>query len=749
MWRQGEGWARGSYGSLSRGVVAAALGLAVPLLVSVSANACSNEALRSELRSGQLPDCRAYERVSPAYKDGARINSLVAVSHDGSRFVAGDLGAFGGTEEELTIGSGSASGVPYEFSRTPAGWEPISLAPPASRYRSRGIFDLSADLDSSVWELGLEGVQPEGRTDLYLERPRGTFTEIGPPTPGGGSNAGQYTWHGGSADLSRVLFSNEPGYRWPFDGTVGGGGTLYEYVGVEQPGETREPLLVGVNGGHGSTALVSRCGTRLGSSASEEHVKGSAYNAISASGTRIFFTAVGVNEATGCEGPPVGEVLAREERSPTEYRTIPISEPSLEYCSPPPPAVAPPCASAHFEGASQDGSKVFFTSTQKLLAGASEESDNLYEYDFTNPAQQLVLVSTGSSEPEGAKVQGVARVSEDGSHVYFVAQGVLTETSNRIGHSASAGEDNLYVYERDAQFPAGRTSFVATLSPGDGDDWQRKDARPVMASEEGRFLVFTSDADLTDESLSGEKSQVFQYDATTGGLVRASIGQGGYNANDTAPVAGSGIVLLGTYDYVETDSPATVNGSQAAADGAVFFQSADALTPQALNDQLSSNGGSLVPNVYEYRAGSVYLLSDGRDTNAFGSSTFVQLVGSDPSGDDVFFTTADPLIASDSDTLPDIYDARVDGGLSALALSSGCVGEACRGPLAAGPPLAPLSGSATQAAEAENTSTVSTPTKTKPKTKTKKPKVKKKKAGAGRKARRAGRDSRVRERPVR
>jgi hypothetical protein len=733
--------------------MAVALGLVVLLAAAASASACPNEALRSELRSEQLPDCRAYERVSPAYKDGSRINSLVAASPEGSRFIVGDLGAFGGAEEEPPIGAGSANGVVYEFSRTSAGWEPISLAPPASRYHGRGLFDVSADLSSSVWELGLEEGQPEQLTDLYLEQPRGTFTKIGPATPGGGVNASQYIWHGGSADLSRSLFSNEPGYRWSFDGTAASGGTLYEYVGVEQPHEIREPLLVGVSGGHGSNTLVSHCGTRLGSSSSEEHVKGSMYNAISASGARVFFTAVGTNEASECEGPPVSELLAREELSSTESRTVPISEPSLEYCSPSPPALAPPCASAHFEGASLDGSKVFFTSTQSLLAGASEASENLYEYDFASPAQKLALVSAGAAGSEGAKVQGVARISEDGSHVYFVAQAVLTDAPNGIGRSAEAGEDNLYVYDTEN----GQTAFVATLSLKDGGDWQRADSRPVMASGDGRFLVFTSFADPIGEGLGGEKSQVFQYDAATGVLVRASIGQDGYNADNTAPVAGSAIILMGTYDYTETDSPVAANGSQAAADGAVFLQSANALTPGALNDRLSSNGETLVPNVYEYRAGNVYLLSDGHDINAFGTSTFAQLVGSDPSGNDVFLTTVDPLIPSDLDTLPDVYDARVEGGFPTPAPLPGCSGESCRGPLALSPPLSPLGGSATQAAEEVASPGVPAPPVVKPKPKVKKkPKVakkskaaKKRKSKTARKARRAGLRGHVHERTAR
>ena len=61
------------------------------------------------------------------------------------------------------------------------------------------------------------------------------------------------------------------------------------------------------------------------------------------------------------------------------------------------------------------------------------------------------------------EVQGVVRVSEDGSHVYFVAKGVLT-ASNREGHAPQAGAENLYVYEPDPALAGGfHTVFVATL----------------------------------------------------------------------------------------------------------------------------------------------------------------------------------------------------------------------------------------------------------------------------------------------
>ena len=96
--------------------------------------------------------------------------------------------------------------------------------------------------------------------------------------------------------------------------------------------------------------------------------------------------------------------------------------------------------------------------SQELLPGAT--TMNLYEYDVNAPkGEKVTQVSTGSPD---AEVLGVARVSEDGSHVYFVAKGVLTG-ANHEGHAPAAGGDNLYVYERDEAFPDGRLAFIATL----------------------------------------------------------------------------------------------------------------------------------------------------------------------------------------------------------------------------------------------------------------------------------------------
>ena len=203
------------------------------------------------------------------------------------------------------------------------------------------------------------------------------------------------------------------------------------------------------------------------------------------------------------------------------------------------------------------------------VAAASEGSMNLYEDELSGAGagltQKLVLVSGGSSNPG---VQGVARVAEDGSSVYFVAAGVLTEAPNDQGYTAVEGGDNLYVFERDARYPGGHVAFVATLSPGDAGEWARSDARPVQLSADGRYLVFPSGADLTHEGTTPGIPQVYQYDNRTGVLVRASIGQGGYNRDGKSPVAGSAVSSKDpiAYSPSQRDSPTEAAGVLAPAD---------------------------------------------------------------------------------------------------------------------------------------------------------------------------------------
>jgi hypothetical protein len=107
----------------------------------------------------------------------------------------------------------------------------------------------------------------------------------------------------------------------------------------------------------------------------------------------------------------------------------------------------------------------------------------------------------------------------------------------------------------------------------------------------------------------------------------------------------------------------------------VVFATGDALVPQ------DTNG---VYDVYEYDAdtGKIALLSSG--TGDSGS----WFAGMSANGSDVFLLTRQSLVGGDTDTLVDLYDARVDGGLVEPSRGGVCEGEACQGEPGIAPALA-------------------------------------------------------------
>ncbi|HEY7831733.1 MAG TPA: hypothetical protein VIC06_14315 [Solirubrobacteraceae bacterium] len=427
---------------------------------------------------GYLPDCRAFELVTPPYKGSAVVtkarNQPAAVSGDGSRVITGIGGAFAGAGNDWLDLSKNPNIDEYEFSRSGAGWAPTALTPPATQFPHARIMAASVDLGSTLW--GAATTRALYNEDIYLRDDAGVFHPVGPgvnPEIAGqelADGADELNFVGASSDLSHSVFAMHVmpseervahggrGNMWPGDTTRESDRSLYEYV--YGGARVSEPSLVGVRNqgvlrSDGEAQLISNCGTGLGSSLQE----GSAYNAVSGDGGVVFFT------ASACEGSPVvNELYARVSGA----RTVAISEPSKEDCES--CNTTSELKNAVFEGASLDGRKVFFLTEQALFPG--QEGMNLYEYDFDappasagNPAGRIRLVSGGSvggvvGDP---LVKGVSRVSEDGSHVYFVAKAVLAG-ANPEGASAEAGAENLYVYDT----VSGVTVFVAKLlTPGE------------------------------------------------------------------------------------------------------------------------------------------------------------------------------------------------------------------------------------------------------------------------------------------
>lgn len=481
-------------------------------VASGSASASSREGgtCPNELLPGYhayMADCRAYEQVTPPSKGGFLVFPE-ALSETGTQLIATSLGSFSGT-----VGAGEFVNK-YHLERTSLGWKATPEDAPSSVFSRFGVGATSADFGVSLWQ----GVPVSGQParNFYLaDSPTGPFRLVGPaapPTPTLMSSP-ILTLVGASRDFTRTIyFIPTPTFGglselWPGDPSEGEAQrSLYEYSGTGNV----EPRLVGVSDEHevahiGESHLISQCGTYLGGPS-----PGNTYNAISEDGSKVFFTAGGRDYAfcnllsPSAPQPPVNELYVRENGALTKA----ISEPSTADCrecdllSP---------ADAHFAGASTDGSRVFFTTTQHLLGGATGEGADLYEYSFGgSEGQRLSLVSAG--DPAGARIESVKSVSSDGSHVYFIAQGVLTTTPNAFGQRAEEGAQNLYVYERDNVQSSGNLAFIAKGNMG-----------TTQTTPDGRFLVFESAADLTpDQESIAEAGQVFEYDSQTGALVRVS-----------------------------------------------------------------------------------------------------------------------------------------------------------------------------------------------------------------------------------
>jgi hypothetical protein len=725
--------------------------------VPVVLSGCPNETVRGESDvdpstavafSRELPDCRAYEMVTPPAKNGALVGhgffiDVPAVFEDGSRMISASIQCFAGSLS--CDGDRQSEGEPFEFERTPGGWVAHPLAPSTSTGST--VYGYSSETGMVLYSLpaGEGGVE-----EFFAREPDGTLKAIGPI--GASFTALNAETLVATSDLSHVVYTSRTPI-WDFDKGNAEAETVYEYVGFGN----KAPVLVGVSGGEGSTSRISACRTDIGGI---DLVSANSYNTLSGDGRTVYFTAQscpsGTGENTG-KRVPADELYARIDQSHTVLISAPA--PGGELCSE--ECRKQPAGDASFQGASVDGSRVFFTSTQQLTDRASEDAHggesavtgctatpagrsgcNLYESECPNHCENenersLTDLSAGDISGLGPEVKGVMAISPDGTHVYFVARGVLAG-ENAEHHKPSEGSDNLYVYERDGEHPQGRVAFIATL-PGSPDEehyeWE-EGMRTANVTPEGRFLVFESHGALTPDATGGGGEQVYRYDAQDEQLLRVSIGQHGWDDNGNTG-SGNARIVESSFGFANRVGPVRADPSMSNDGSFVFFESPVGLTPGALNDVPVNGGSYLAENVYEWEApgtevdgqlacrepaGCVYLISDGHDTSEGGNAvaiptgSSVELIGADGSGENVFFTTADPLVGQDTDTETDYYDARVNGGFPAPPVEPSCqASEGCPRPPAPSPERFGPMGSATFPGEAPLTVEIKPPGKPKPK----------------------------------
>ena len=319
-------------------------------------------------------------------------------------------------------------------------------------------------------------------------------------------------------------------------------------------------------------------------------------NSVAAGGSDIFFNTAVDHKSCSVEAGDGGPLFVRlgGERTLEMSRPLEASKPfggcEGEVGGVPDGVLGEvPCvgadtrAGALFQGASEDGSRVFFTTTTPLVAEDKDSGGDLYMAEIGCPVGEpgcepskrevtsLTLVSHDPNVGEAAEVQGVSALSADARRIYFVARGVLS-AGNAEGESPVRGADNLYVYDLGEGGAPGEATmhFVADLCSGAVRSGEAADARcpndlnteagrnddsewsyggdEVQTTGDGGFMVFTSYGRLTGGDTDSARD-VYRYDAQTEALDRVSVGEDGYDANGnndafnaSLPVRGSGQV---------------------------------------------------------------------------------------------------------------------------------------------------------------------------------------------------------------
>jgi hypothetical protein len=603
-------------------VLGGLLGLVAAVLPAIAGAApCPNEALRTG-PSATLPDCRAYELVTPADKGRSQDMTFSNGSEGAAVSVSGEQVALQST---ATFGPNpSLLGVRAVFSRDPVSeWKMKSVVASG---------DSAHRIITTLFSRDLSQVALLWQTQLNLGEPPLDITfEAGPV---GGSPAlmesipleeGERTqFLGASSDFSHVLLGSVDHALLPAgaeriaaEGTDAGAQDLYDW----SEGHLR---LVNVrkNG-----ALVNPCGAALGDALSSGELNNHAtVNAVSQDGSKIFFISPQPYYASGSE-PGCEEPAAL-------YMRVNGGEP-VEVSAPEPGITLAPSEilPVRYDYATPDGSKVFFN-TQTALTSDDKSNDNkLFEYDTEAPeGKRLKRIASGVPISYGVGFNaGVGLFfSEDGSTVYV--------------ESLSNGNRNISRVDTSTD----KSSFVAIAQ----EPWLSSE--PSYSTPNGEFFLFISKGVEGEPRGAGHDEQ-YRYDHANGSVMCVTCGTG------IAPAQGEVThprALLATF-VLQDDAPALTPLSENGQE--VFFQTTARLVPQDTNStftqQINPNGTPGL-DVYEWEAdgtggcelsqGCTRLLSSGE---ASGPSTFL---GASRNGSDVFFATPARLAPQDTDQFDDI-----------------------------------------------------------------------------------------------
>jgi hypothetical protein len=575
---------------------------------------CANAQLRFEDNSFGLPDCRAYELVSPVDKNGGQVQGfggnsgggVLQAAADGNAVTYSSSASFG----EGAQGAPTASQYISRRGEAQAGWSTENITTPSV---SGSYGNANEGVPYQLFSTDLSaGLLLNGR------HCRGSGTQCpiaNPPLSGSGAPAGYQDYYLRSnpsgafqsilaeADLSHTALSASkfslslagatPGLTHVVLSTCA---ALTADAPAEQPlCESGGPNLYEWSGG--ALRLVNLLGADTHGTP-DAHLAAQS-GAISTDGSRVYFTD--------------GEEAFLYLREGEAGAKLVSSDPAVS-----------------FQTASADGSIAFYI-----------KGGELFRYDALADA----------SEPIATEVEGVLGASTDGSRVYYStphglflwqAPGAVTEVAS--GPAAAQPSDSP---------PTTGTARV---------------------SADGAHLAFLSKASLTgydntDQHSKEADSELYLFSAGSGGGSLACISCNPTGARPLGPstipgASANGLQPGATQAYKPRDLSANAKR--------LFFDSADQILPEDGSTapdvyQWEAQGeGSC-----QISSGCLSLISSGKSAEA---SSFVD---ASADGSDAFFLTGDSLLPRDPGSR-DLYDARVLGGEPEPEKPTPCDGDSCQ-----------------------------------------------------------------------
>lgn len=596
---------------------------------------CPNALSRQQTGAAFLLDCRSYEIVSAAYAGGYNVESDLVPGQipypgypeaDGKVLYAVHAGGIPNSGSPTNRGPD-----PYVATRGSDGWSTKYVGIPASPSPSTNPFSSTlAGAGSGLEAFAFSGPNicapcfNDGSAGIPLRLANGELVQgmVGSepvinPTPAGTVAKPL------SADGSHFIFGSTQKFE-----PDGNSGEISIYDRFLAPG--------------GGTYVVSK--TPLGATMSgpASGVGSLAELDVSKDGSRIL---LGQLVSTDAKGNSYYHLYMNVGDASKTIDLMPTSS-----------------TGALYDGMSVDGSRVYFTSKEKLASDGDTSAD-LYQaevgtesstlnristgiegtgnIDACTPASNWNTVSGGPNCDVVAIAGGGGVAAKDGS-VFFLSPEKLDGLAK-----GTADQPNLYIAR-----PGSPPHYVTTLELSNPivkhgvEAAGTRNTADFQVNPSGNDAVFTTTLSLKPEFENRGFAEVYRYDAGEDKTACISCDPSNAPAVGKASLASSGLSV--------TD------------DGRVLFNSLD---PLALRDSNEKQ------DAYEWESGTVELISSGTNEN----DSSVLSVSAD--GTDALFFTREKLAPQDENgPVVKIYDAREGGGFFTSPSQQPCkASDECHG----------------------------------------------------------------------